>query len=190
MKTFLYQKQIIMKKLLILTLLIVLPMIARSINSGTCGNNVYWKYNESKDTLTIYGNGPMENYTENYVTDWTYERKTLKITTVIIEEGVTHIGNYAFRSCGSIETVTIPQSLISIGNNAFLNCSSLASILIPSGVKSIADRAFAYCGLTTVTIQCNLTTMGDDIFEKNTKINFINGLGFSCLINIILLCKA
>ncbi|MBO5039629.1 MAG: leucine-rich repeat protein, partial [Clostridia bacterium] len=63
------------------------------------------------------------------------------ITEVIIEDGVTTIGYYAFEDCTSLTSITIPDSVTSIRDNAFSGCTSLTSITIPDSVTSIGDNA-------------------------------------------------
>lgn len=95
---------------------------------------------------------------------------------VVIPNGVTAIGNYAFQYRG-IKSVEIPMSVTSIGDYAFYNCWGLSSITIPESVMSIGYRAFYECGnLTSITILGNDTTMGGYAFEscrslKNVTIN-------------------
>ena len=73
---------------------------------------------------------------------------------VIIYDGVTSIGEYAFSACRSLTGITIPDSVKSIGDDAFYICSSLTGITISNSVTSIGEYAFAGCtSLATVTIQ-------------------------------------
>ena len=62
--------------------------------------------------------------------------------TVVIPDGVTSIGNGAFRGCSSLKSITIPNSVTSIGDGAFKDCTSLTSITIPNSVTFIG-----YCPL-------------------------------------------
>ena len=72
---------------------------------------------------------------------------------IIIPNGVTSIGSYAFFYCSGLTSVTIPNGVTSIGDYAFKGCSGLTSITIPNGVTSIGKEAFSGCsGLTSVTI--------------------------------------
>lgn len=111
-------------------------------------SNVTWSLDETTGTLTISGTGDMTDY---YSAPW-YNRRG-EIRAVIIENGVTSIGNYAFYYCTGLTSVTIPDSVTSIGDSAFDNCSSLTSIAIPNSVKSIGNTAFYGCrGLDGVYI--------------------------------------
>ena len=75
------------------------------------------------------------------------------VTSVIIPEGVTSIGDYAFYWCTSLTSITIPNSVTSIGDDAFRGCSSLTSVTIGNSVTSIGSWAFEYCSsLTSVTL--------------------------------------
>ena len=88
-----------------------------------------------------------------------------KITSVVIPDSVTSIGNFAFYSCGSLTSVTIPDSVTRIGYSAFFCCSSLTSVIIGDGVISIDNFAFYSCdSLTSVRIGDSVTTIGEDAF--------------------------
>ena len=63
---------------------------------------------------------------------------------VVIPEGVTQIGGYAFGR-SSLPSVTIPDSVTSIGHRVFDDCRSLTSMVIPDGVKKISTHAFLGC---------------------------------------------
>ena len=88
-----------------------------------------------------------------------------KIKTVVIKDGVTNIGSFAFYECKNLTSVEIPNSVTSIGDDAFSYCENLASIEIPNSVTSIGDYAFEQCyGLTSVTIPNSVTSIGDWAF--------------------------
>ena len=64
---------------------------------------------------------------------------------VVIPDGVTEIGDYAFNRCKNLESITIPASVTKISYNAFENCTNLTNVTIPSSVKSIGDKSFYMC---------------------------------------------
>ncbi len=75
--------------------------------TGQCGDNVYWAFDSATGTLTISGTGEMQN-DGSFADD-------CSINTVIIEPGVTSIGNYAFYFCYSLTSVSYGNSVPSIG---------------------------------------------------------------------------
>jgi hypothetical protein len=83
------------------------------------------------------------------------------LTSVVIPNTVTTIGDGAFEECTSLESITIPNSVTSIGNFAFWGCYSLTFISIPNSVTTIRDGAFAYCSSITSIIIPNTVTSLD-----------------------------
>ena len=128
-------------------------------------------YTISDGTLTISGEGPMDDYLDYGKCPW-YESiargedDVTEVTKIIIEEGITHIGDYAFEDAVDVTSVTLPSSLESIGEHAFAYMNSLSEITIPENVSSIGDGAFKYCSsLTEIVIPENVTSIGDDAFN-------------------------
>ena len=96
------------------------------------------------------------------------------VTDLVIPNGVTSIGNYAFQDCTSLTSVTIPNSVISIGEYAFIRCSGLTSAAIGNSVTSIGKNAFRNCSsLTSVTIPNSVTSIGDYVFYGCTGLTSI-----------------
>ena len=127
--------------------------------SGTCGANLQWKLTD-EGVLTITGTGEMQDYSGSSQPWASYSVKQ-----VIIGDGVTTIGVYAFSGCSSLTSVTIPKSVTTMGYNAFYNCSSLTSVTIPNSVTEIGEVAFYYCdSLKSVTIGNHVTSIATDAF--------------------------
>jgi len=123
-------------------------------------------------TLRIIGKGPMANYDGARAAPWLDFRSS--ITRVVIEHGVTSIGNTAFMGCMTMTSATIPASVTSIGTHAFSGCRDLASVTIPNSVKSIGVLAFAGCtGLTSVTIGYGVTSIGYEAFASCTGLTSV-----------------
>jgi hypothetical protein len=87
-------------------------------------------------------------------------------TEYVIPNGVTTIGEGAFRGASSLTSITIPNSVITIGNDAFYGCSNLTTVTIPDSVTSIGEGAFGGCGLVSVTIPDGVTLIDSNAFLR------------------------
>lgn len=133
--------------------------------SGSCGENCTYSFDSATGTLTISGSGDMENYSDFNTADWfDYEAN---IKSVIIESGITSIGNFSFYECSNLKSVSIPDSVTSIGDSAFYYCKSLASIKIPDSVTSIGSWALGGCSsLTSVIVPQGITSIEYSAFRN------------------------
>ena len=114
------------------------------IDSGTCGDNATWSLSED-GTLTISGTGETEHYElfyQRYIPWYSYREN---IESIVIEEGITGLGNTLFVYCENLTSVSIADSVTYIGVNAFSGCISLKEITIPKGVEEIDSFAFTGC---------------------------------------------
>ena len=163
-----------MKKIisLLLSLAMLLSIVSvvdfsafADVQTGKCGDNVTYSLDTSTGVLTISGTGDMYN---SLIESFRY------IKSVIIENGVTSIGDYVFEGCKSLTNVTIGNSVTSIGKRAFLGCASLISITIPNSVTSIENEAFEGCtSLTNITIPDSVTSIGRYAFDCCTSLTNI-----------------
>ena len=159
-----------MKKLFALIVAICATTLAWADASGKCGEYVTYSFVSSTGTLTISGTGAMNDYSYSDA-PWHY----LSIKKVVINNGVTSIGDYAFYECEGLTNVTIPNSVKSIEYKAFYGCTGLTSVTIPNSVKSIGEGAFTVCsGLTSVTIPNSVTSIGLGAFSHCTGLTSIN----------------
>ena len=133
--------------------------------------NLTWKLYED-GTLNISGTGAMKDYNDDDNLSPVYMNSSVK--KVVIEKGVTTIGEYAFCNCTSLTDITISDSVTSIGDDAFYNCSSLTSITIPKNVTSIGESVFENCSsLTDITIPDRVTSIGNWAFLNCSSLTSI-----------------
>ena len=134
-----------------------------TIASGTCGDSVTWTL-DSAYTLTISGSGAMADYDHDDLDAVPWSAYRAKVRSIVIGDGVTSIGNCAFKECTRATSVTIADSVTIIENEAFAFCYSLTEITIPENVKQLHGGAFGGSGLMSVTIPKSVTKI-DQAFE-------------------------
>jgi hypothetical protein len=150
-----------MKKQILAVVICLFSTISIFAQSGTIGT-LTW--NLENGTLTISGNRDMPDFEQGTSVPW--YRYRYSITTIIIENGVTSIGQYAFYQTDQMTSIVIPNSVISIGNYAFAYCSKLTSIVIPNSVISIGGGAFYGCSeLASIDMSNSITSLGGNIFD-------------------------
>ncbi len=133
------------------------------ILSGYCGDNADFTLTRG-GTLHITGTGAVYSYKSSTARPWYKYRGFIR--TVIIDDGITAIGDSAFSQFYNLLSVTIPDSVTSIVDSAFRYCTKLTSVTIPDSVTSIGYSAFSYCkSLTSVTIPDSVTSIGDSAFS-------------------------
>lgn len=166
-----------------------------SATSGSCGDNVTWSYDANSCTLTISGSGDMEDYDATYDRDdETYYNPTYpwpsSVAKLVVKDGVTRLGSFAFYKCTSLVKVSLPESIGAFGSYCFAECSQLISLTIPSkvtvipqgfcsgckkitainipsGVTRINKNAFLTTGITTLTIPTSVVYIGTEIGNIN-----------------------
>ena len=123
----------------------------KASGSGTCGGNLKWEIAWINEvTLTISGTGSMTDYSSSSKAPWYASRNT--ITKIVIENGATSIGDYAFYGLSKVKSIQMPASITSIGGWAFVNCDSLSSVTLRSKLEKIGDYAFYSCDALESTV--------------------------------------
>lgn len=141
-------------------------------DSYQCGPNLFFYFNSSSGTLSFTGSGTMDNFSYSTVP---WSQNSDAITSIVIPEGVTSIGNCAFYRCSKLKSVSLPSTLKSIGDDAFERCTLLENISIPDGVTRIAKNTFYQCwNLTNVELPSSLKSIGEDAFAECDKLYSIS----------------
>ncbi|MDD6830231.1 MAG: leucine-rich repeat protein [Firmicutes bacterium] len=161
---------ILLAACLIFSLLPVSAM-ADAAESGACGDNLTWTLENG--VLTISGTGEMDGYgyytkkpDGSSVTSAPWGEYYEAIERVVIENGVTSIGNCAFYSCTEIKGASIPDSVESIGRYAFTGCSGLETVTLGNRLKTIEYDTFCDCtSLKSIVIPDSVESIEDDAFS-------------------------
>jgi len=145
---------------------------------GTCGDEATWTFDEETGTLTISGKGETYGWgsNSNSPTKYNHPWKDFagSITKVVVEEGITALGQYAFNNHTALKSVTLPKSLTTLYSCAFSWCEKLTKIVIPEGVTTIYSYAFSNCtALKSVTIPATVTELYYNAFDGCTALTDI-----------------
>ena len=145
----------------------LLPTVtwAADENRGTVDGDVIWTYDADTTTLTISGNGAMPDYNPVSVkkTEW-YPKA---FTKVIIGEGVTNVGSYAFYQHATLAEIELGDSVKEIHQDAFEGCTTkLTRVTLPSGLQVIAMNAFKSVTFDTIELPEGLTKVGTNVFAS------------------------
>lgn len=135
------------------------------------GTNLHWNFDNTTKTLTVSGVGAMPDWEnlDNNRAPWYNKAKS--ILTLIIQDGITNIGNFAFYACGYLTKVSIPNSVAHIGNSAFQNCSRLPAINLSDNITHIGSSAFLGCTkLTSIVLPNQLTNIYSYTFRDCTSL--------------------
>ena len=110
-----------------------------------------WELNATTGELVISGEGEMASLADDNPSSWLVHADLIQ--TVLIKEGVTSIGNHAFKHCKNLSSVTIPDIVTSIGYLSFWYCNKLTEITIPNTCTYVSDGAFSQCeNIATITM--------------------------------------
>ena len=142
---------------------------APKTDAASCGANVQYEFNGTLGRLTIKGTGDMTDFESGSKVPWADYAPAIK--KLVIEEGVTSIGDYAFYYCTALESVNIKsKDLTSIGACAFWMNKTLPEIEIPATVTEIGAEAFAYCASLQSISAESLASLGSNAFRGCTSL--------------------
>lgn len=163
--------------LCILMFLSVVPLSAFAATySGTCGDsgdNIAWELDE-EGVLTLKGSGDMASYYYSGEIPWNELGITNDIKSIIVGEGITSIGSYAFYCCKNAVSVSIPSTVTKIGTYSFYS-TGITEITIPESVTEISKNAFSYSNkLVKVTLPSSLTKLADSVFNWCSSLTTVN----------------
>ena len=110
---------------------------------STCGDGLWWDFDEDTGVLTVEGEGVIDSYFWPPKQPWAQYQE--KVVALSLPDGLTGIGYNAFAEFSGLVSVEIPSGVKHISTLAFNNCTSLESVTLYEGIESIDSRAFKGC---------------------------------------------
>ena len=164
---------------LILALILVIAVFPLSsfaedeiVTNGDISDTVHFTLDTAKKTLTIGGTGAIPAIPMNDVNPWS---RNSYATTIIIETGITEIGDYAFYQNTYVKKVVMSDTVKKIGKSAFSGCKAITSLTLSGALESIGERAFINCtGISSITLAATLKRIEDSAFYGCSKITALS----------------
>lgn len=132
------------------------------LTSGKCGQGVKFSFDSGTGTLTIEGRGPMTDYQVGYspfAARW-------DIVHVVIGDGVTSVGAWAFYDCDELLVAELGKDIKTVSQGAFFGCVSLSSITLPEGLTTIESNGFEHCiAWKEISLPESVTSLGAYAFD-------------------------
>lgn len=125
------------------------------------GDGISW--NVANGTLTISGRGAMDDY-ELLSAPWDEAGESIGVERLVVEEGVSYLGSYAFAACPNLSEVSLPASLRGIGSFCFADCLALESVTFNKGLIFIGESAFAGAGIKSIALPDGFAAIGERSF--------------------------
>ena len=150
------------------SLLILVTALFMLLSTGmvhAADGDVSFVFDENTGTITFSGTGTIPQDKTNY-------SGQAAIKSVVVESGITAIGDNAFQNCSNLETVSLPDTVTALGSSSFYNCSKIASMDLPPQLQTIGGFAFRGCNFKAVTIPKSVQS-GDGAFNDNTGLESV-----------------
>ena len=132
--------------------------------SGVCGDALTWVLT-GDGKLTVSGTGAMYDFSLHYEPMVPWAEHSDLIKNVVIEEGATSVGSFAFMNCANLTSVTLPESLAAIGESAFRGCYALSELTLGSNLATIGGYAFRDCTALTAIDLGSIVSLGSSAFS-------------------------
>ncbi len=146
------------------------PSAGDSQNTATSSDtpapeaDIAYTFDEKTGTLTLSGKGAMPDYSQNIGAPW--KKYEYSIKKVIISEGITSVGEFAFSNFAYLTELILPKGLSSINYGAFMGCRSLTECVFPDSLKTIESFAFNGCNFIYLHIPAGVMSIRDYAFSQ------------------------
>lgn len=164
-----------MKKIILVLILSTFSVVAQESESLTCGDDCHWSYDETTETLTITGSGPMKDFGPDgavgmnkltYQAERPWHNFASQIKNVVIN-GLTSVGHRAFQDMPNLENVTLSDGITTIGRSAFAVSPKIKDIIIPNSVIEFKGDAFGGFKSTMYCSETNKPVCEDGLLHSS-----------------------
>ncbi len=160
---------------MVLTLLPVTAMA--EIFSSNIPYTINYIFDDSTGVLILHGEGALGDDGVSSKYKHSSDFSVSQVKKVIVEEGVTRIGNSAFADFNRLTSVSLPSTVTEIGPFAFYWCNALKEITLPANLTTIEEHAFYKSGITQITVPAGVKEIGKFAFYSCDSLETVTFLG-------------
>ncbi|MDO5435742.1 MAG: leucine-rich repeat protein [Clostridia bacterium] len=147
----------------------VLP--ANTAAYGNVTGSISWMLTDD-GTLILAGTGATGSFSSS---EAPWNEYLADIRKVIIQEGITSVGDDVFPAMPGLTELTLPSTVTSVGMRNFMNCTSLETLSLPEGLTGIGHFSFSGCtSLTAVYFPLSLTSVRASAFDGCTALTDVH----------------
>lgn len=140
------------------------------LDSGTCGENAaYTLY--TNGLLRISGSGATDD--QKLTSVWAKNGTADTITKIIVDDGITKIGDHFFGGLPNVTSALIAQTVSEIGTHAFADCSKLSGIALPPILTKLNSCTFSGTGIAALSVPVSVSTIGLQAFYGTAIENLV-----------------
>lgn len=149
--------------------------VAAPVWEGTDGT-LHWRL--ASGVLTLSGTDTIPDYSASGFDAAPWAPMLAGVEKLLLPDGLTRIGTYAFWNCTALRSVALPDTLTEIGDYAFGACEKLETLSLPGSLRSIGVCSFSFCqSLTEIVLPDSLETIGEDAFRMCVAVRSVTAPG-------------
>ena len=148
------------------------------VAAGQCGEDVYYiRYADGH--VLLQGSGATYDYSDESTPKSVFYNMP-EIKSVIVQEGITKLGNALFYRCQNMQTISLPSTLTELGyrifaqgSGGFQSYGGLTELTLPAGIQKLGGNALRQTNITEIVIPARVSVIEDYFLSTCTKLKTV-----------------
>ena len=148
------------------------------VAAGQCGEDVYYiRYADGH--VLLQGSGATYDYSDESTPKSVFYNMP-EIKSVVVQEGITKLGNALFYRCQNMQTISLPSTLTELGyrifaqgSGGFQSYGGLTELTLPAGIQKLGGNALRQTNITEIVIPARVSVIEDYFLSTCTKLKTV-----------------